>query len=67
MKPVFGKLQTLEIPTVGNSAETAAAGLSSEDVVGRVIHRAEELRRNWSKTNAASTRSSSRASTAAAV
>ena len=67
MKPVFGKLQTLEIPPVGNSAETAAAGLSSEDVVGRVIRRAEELRRNWSKTNGAGTRSSSRASTAAAV
>jgi len=67
MKPVFGKLQTLEIPPVGNSAKTAAAGLSSEDVVGRVIRRAEELRRNWSKTNGAGTRSSSRASTAAAV
>jgi len=65
--PVFEKLQSLEIPPLGNSAETAAAGLSSEDVVGRVIRRAEELRRNWSKTNGAGTRSSSRASTAAAV
>jgi very-short-patch-repair endonuclease len=67
MKPVFGKLQTLDIPPVGNSAETAVAGPSSEDVVGRVIRRAEELRRNWSKTNGAGTRSTSRASTAAAV
>ncbi|HEY1471419.1 MAG TPA: AAA domain-containing protein [Candidatus Acidoferrum sp.] len=67
MKPVFEKLEMLEIPPVGNSAQTASAGLSSPDVVGRVIRRAEELRKNWSKTNGASTRSSSRASTAAAV
>jgi very-short-patch-repair endonuclease len=66
MKPVFEKLQMLEIPPVGNSTEASPTRLSSEDVVGRVIRRAEELRRNWSKTNGAGTRSS-RASTAAAV
>jgi hypothetical protein len=67
MKPVFEKLQMLEISPVGNSTEASPTRLSSEDVVGRVIRRAEELRRNWSKTNGAGTRSSSRASTAAAV
>jgi very-short-patch-repair endonuclease len=66
MKPVFEKLQMLEIPPVGNSTAASPTRLSSEDVVGRVIRRAEELRRNWSKTNDAGTRSS-RASTAAAV
>ena len=66
MKPVFEKLELLEIPAVGNSTETARAGLSSE-VVDRVIRRAEELRRNWSKANGADARSSSRASTVAAV
>src|SRR4029077_10033397 len=66
IRPVFKKLQCREFPPLGNSAETAAAGLSSEDVVGRVIRRAEELRRNWSKTNGAGTHSSSAASTAAA-
>jgi len=67
MKPVFEKLELREIPPVGNSTETARAGLSSEEVVGWVIRRAEELRRNWSKTNGAGARSSPRASTAAAV
>jgi very-short-patch-repair endonuclease len=67
MKPVFEKLQLLEIPPAGNSTETAPTELSSEDVVGRVIRRAAELRRSWSKTNGAGARSSSRASAAAAV
>jgi very-short-patch-repair endonuclease len=67
MKPVFEKLELLEIPPVGNSAETARTGLSSEDVVARLIRRAEELRRNWSKANGADTRLVSRASTAAVV
>jgi hypothetical protein len=46
MKPDFEKLELREIPPVGNSTETARAGLSSEEVVGRVIRRAEGLRRN---------------------
>jgi very-short-patch-repair endonuclease len=62
IKPVFEKLAALEIPPVGNSTDTDPL---SEDVVGRVIRRAEELRRNWSKANGAGARSSSRVSAAA--
>ncbi len=65
MKPVFEKLQMLEIPPAGNSEGAEAAEPPSHDVIDRVIRRAEELRRNWSKTNGAGVRSSSRASTAA--
>jgi hypothetical protein len=36
-------------------------------VIDRVIRRAEELRKSWSKTNGASTRASTRASAAATV
>jgi very-short-patch-repair endonuclease len=64
MKPVFEKLQVLEIPPVGNSAEAEPAASVAHDVVDRVIRRAEELRRNWSKVNGAGARSSSRASAA---
>jgi len=67
MKAVFEKLQMLEIPPIGNSTDADLAGPSSDDVIGRVIRRAEELRRNWSKTNGAGTRSSSRATAAAAL
>ena len=67
MKPVFEKLQRMEIPPVGNSELTAPVGPAEEDVVGRVIRRAEELRRNWSKANGAGARSFSRAPTATAV
>jgi very-short-patch-repair endonuclease len=58
MKPVLEKLQMLEIPPAGNSADAEA----SHDVIDRVILRAEELRRNWSKTNEAGTALSARAS-----
>jgi len=64
MKLVIEKLRMLEIPPVGNSAEAYPAGLASHEVVDRVIGRAEELRRNWSKANGAGTRSSSRVSVA---
>jgi very-short-patch-repair endonuclease len=67
LKPVFEKLQMLEIPPAGNSAESEPAGIASHDVIDRVIRRAEELRRNWSKSNGGSTRSSARASAAATV
>ena len=59
MKPVFEKLQMLEIPPAGNSEGAEAAEPPSHDVIDRVIRRAEELRRNWSKTNGAGVRSSS--------
>jgi very-short-patch-repair endonuclease len=67
MKPVFEKLQMLEIPPVGNAADANTLVPPAEDVIGRVIRRAEELRRNWSKTNGAGARSSSRASAIASV
>jgi very-short-patch-repair endonuclease len=66
MKAVFEKLETLEIPAVGNSADADPTALASHDVVDRVISRAEELRRSWSKTNGAGTRSSARVSATAA-
>ena len=58
MKPVLEKLQMLEIPPEGNSADAEA----SHDVIDRVILRAEEIRRNWSKTKEAGTALSARAS-----
>jgi very-short-patch-repair endonuclease len=64
MKPVFEKLQMLEIPPAGDSTDAGLAGLASHEVIDRVIRRAEELRRNWSKGNGAAVRSSSRASVA---
>jgi very-short-patch-repair endonuclease len=67
MKPVFEKLQALEIPPAGKSMDAVPVGLASQDVVDRVIRRAEELRRSWLKTNGAATRSSSRVSAAATV
>jgi very-short-patch-repair endonuclease/DNA polymerase III delta prime subunit len=67
MKPVFEKLEMLEIPPTGDSVGAEPAGLVSHDVIDRVIRRAEELRRNWSKTNGAGARSSSRASATATV
>jgi very-short-patch-repair endonuclease len=67
MKPVFEKLETLEIPPTGDPADTEPAGLASRDVVDRVTRRAEELRRNWSKANGIGTRAPARASTATTV
>jgi len=67
MKPVFEKLEMLEIPPAGDSVDAEPAGLASHDVIDRVTRRAEELRRTWSKTNGIGTRSSARASTATTV
>jgi len=67
MKPVFEKLQRMEIPPTGDSKDAEPAGLVSHDMIDRVIRRAEELRRNWSKTNGAGARSPSRASATATV
>jgi very-short-patch-repair endonuclease len=67
MKSVFEKLQTLEIPLAGKSADAELAVPIPHDVVDRVIHRAEELRKNWSKTNGAGFRSSQRASSGVRV
>jgi very-short-patch-repair endonuclease len=62
MKPVFEKLQMLEISPGNNSVQAESAAPASLEVVHRVIGRAEELRRSWSKTSVTSARSSSRAS-----
>ncbi len=66
MKPVFEKLETLEIPPVSKEKQTED-GPTSHEVVDRVIRRAEELRKNWSKPNDHSTRSPARTSAAATV
>src|SRR3981189_2723221 len=65
MKPVFEKLETLEIPPQGSSADAAPLVLAAHDVVERVISRAEELRRNWAKSAGAPARQSVRASATA--
>src|SRR5712672_3400637 len=65
MKPVFEKLQMLEIPAQGSSADAAPLVLAAHDVVERVISRAEELRRNWAKSAGAPARQSVRASATA--
>src|SRR5260370_27706600 len=67
MKPVFEKLETLEIPPEGDTTEAEGAVQTSHDVIDRVVRRAEELRRNWSKTNGGSGRSSARTSAAVAI
>jgi very-short-patch-repair endonuclease len=46
--PVFEKLEALEIPPAAHAAEIAEAQSSApEDLVSRVIHRADELRQEW--------------------
>jgi very-short-patch-repair endonuclease len=67
LKPVFEKLQALEIPTLGESAEAQDKRRIPTDVIERVVRRAEELRRSWSKTNGSGSRSYARTSAAAAV
>src|SRR6202011_1305579 len=42
MKPVFEKLQMLEIPPAGGATGADPADLTSHDVIDRVIRRAEE-------------------------
>jgi hypothetical protein len=63
MKPVFEKLETLEIPPDNDSTQ-AEASEASHDVIDRVMRRAEELLRNWSRPNGVGARSASRASAA---
>jgi very-short-patch-repair endonuclease len=67
MKPVFGKLEALEILPDSNNEGAQPAGLASHDLIDRVTRRAEELRRNWSKTDGVGARPSARASTVATV
>src|SRR5882757_835396 len=65
MKPVFEKLEILEIPAQGSSTDAEPLVLAPHDVVERVISRAEELRRNWTKSEGAPARQSVRASASA--
>jgi hypothetical protein len=67
MKPVFEKLQMLEIQPSEASPETEAAIQANHNVADRVIRRAEELRRIWSRTTGGGARLSSRTSVVAAV
>jgi very-short-patch-repair endonuclease len=66
-KPVLEKLKMLEIPPAAASMDAEPARQTAQDAVDRVIRRAEELRRNWSKTSGAGARPSSRVSTAVTV
>jgi len=67
MKPVFEKLQLLEIPPDGDAQKAKHDGKFSQDVTERLIRRAEELRKSWSKGNGETSRSSSRVSSVATV
>jgi hypothetical protein len=66
MKPVFEKLEALEIPPAGKTKENQE-GPSSHEVIGHVIRRAEELRKTWSEKNGVGARSPAMASAAAKV
>jgi len=59
MKFRVRKLETLEIPPTGKAKELEE-GPSSHEVVDRVIRRAEELRKNWTKPSDHGARSSAR-------
>jgi len=56
MKPVFDKLQLLEIAPNGAASDTPAKKLPSGDLIERVIRRAEELRTKWSASAEAASR-----------
>jgi len=56
MKPVYEKLQQLEISPNGTSPSTAKKSQPSADLIERVISRAEELRRTWTNTEPSSSR-----------
>jgi hypothetical protein len=56
MKPVFEKLQLLEISPNGALSDSPAKKLPSGDLIERVTRRAEELRTKWSASAEASRR-----------
>ncbi len=56
MKPVFEKLQLLEISPNGGASDAPAKKQPSADLIERVIHRAEELRTKWGASSEASSR-----------
>jgi very-short-patch-repair endonuclease len=65
MKPIFEKLEMLEITPVADSSNASDIPDDAPDAVARVVRRAEELRKIWSKANGARTRSSTRVSAVA--
>jgi very-short-patch-repair endonuclease len=56
MKAVFEKLQLLEISPDGAAPDVAPAKRASADLIDRIIHRAEELRTNWSASSESASR-----------
>jgi very-short-patch-repair endonuclease len=66
MKVVFEKLENMEIPPTADSPGEQRSGHVSHEAIDRVIRRAEELRKIWSKTSE-SPRPSGRSSVAATV
>jgi very-short-patch-repair endonuclease len=56
MKPVFEKLEALEIRPAGKTKQLHE-GRASHELIDQIIRRAEELRKSWSKANSISTRS----------
>ncbi|MGB2898552.1 MAG: AAA domain-containing protein [Candidatus Acidiferrum sp.] len=56
MKPVFEKLQLLEISPDGADPDVAPAKRASADLIDRIIRRAEELRTSWSASTEAASR-----------
>ena len=64
LKPVFEKLEKMEIPPTSDSAPEQ---YSEPELIDRVLRRAEELRKAWSKPNAESPRSTGRSSVALSV
>jgi very-short-patch-repair endonuclease len=51
MRPVFAKLEALEIPPTRADAEPARQGAASTELIDRVVRRAQELRSAWRQTN----------------
>jgi very-short-patch-repair endonuclease len=66
MKVVFEKLEKMEIPPTADSPREASSGQASHEAIDRIVRRAEELRKVWSKTTEGP-RSSGRSSVAATV
>jgi very-short-patch-repair endonuclease len=66
MKPIFEKLEALEIPSAGKTRQIQE-GPTSHEVIDQVIRRAEGLRKSWAKANGKTARSSAPASAAATV
>jgi len=59
MKPVFEKLEQLEISPSRANAVTPGKSLASNNLVDRVIRRAEELRNAWTKRESTDSRQES--------